>query len=307
MADLVAATAAVLALLCDHPAVVHVAGGTRFTDEIVAIDIRGFEDRGEVERLLKDAPSLMGHGAWSPYIMPISGGAGFTNDTLATRWSNFVMALPGANIYGTRMQQYSGRLMNNVHRREQEAWAAMDEEAKTQAVADKIALQRSRGRLDYGNCWTGPVSALTAEAQALTDGLEAMSGDVLVAAREMPGVINVETGFRANEYFSYVTVTPSADEDAVRRQLTAITGGEVRFDRFFYPTLSAAIRKASEAPVLEYNVPDTRFGDIDRVAIARQDETVWDHLGEMGQSTEIEREIAKRQHAGQVGFHANAW
>lgn len=225
MADLAAATAAVLALLCDSPAVVHVNMVSDYN--VVGIYVRGSEDRAEVERLLEGTP-------YSTVVHSTLRFGDLTSDTMATKWTRFVATWWWPpDRWPAFMGRYRNRLFEDVSRREEQTFAAMDEEAKTQAIGNIIARRRDHGSRKFGNCWTGPVAPLNAEVKALYDGLEAMQAEVLAAALDMPGVINAETGvyIREREYASIVTVTPSADEDAVIRQVTAINGGTVHINQ----------------------------------------------------------------------------
>lgn len=221
MTDMAAAAATILALVCDIQGVVHVAADTH-SSAAIGITIRGEQDRAEVERLLEGTPH-------STVISSTVGFGDFTGDTLATKWATVAGWWGYRYRWPAPIQRYRNRLMKDAMRREEEAFAAMDEEAKNQAIADLIARRREQGHWKFGNCWTGPVSPINATVQALHDGLEAMQAKVQAAALEMPGVIDATTGIdsSARTYVSIVTVTTLADEDKVARQLTAINGGAV--------------------------------------------------------------------------------
>lgn len=149
MTDMAAAVATVLALVCDNPAVVHVGSDMRSTDA-VGIYVRGLVDRAEVQRLVEDAPYF------TVVVSTVQFGD-FTNDTLATKWTRFVARwVNNPNYWPEAMQRYRTRLFEDVQRREEEAFAALDEEAKTQAIADIIARRRDRGARKFGNCWSVP-------------------------------------------------------------------------------------------------------------------------------------------------------
>jgi hypothetical protein len=314
MSDMATAVATVLALVCDIPHVVDVAAGNRFGSDIVHIVVRGHEDRAEVDALVDDD---LGGEVYS-YVTAISGGLKITRDHFLTKLALHSSSWPRAMDYGSVMNRVNDRLMKAAFRREEAAWDDLNEDAKNLAVADHVAWHRNHGLINYGNCWTGPVSDLSDTTKTLIAGLDDVSAEVLAAARDMPGVIDVTTSFRSTGYFSDVTVTPSADEDAVTKRLTDINGGTVWISRFFYPNLHAAVIEQIEldnqtpaprnhAEMVALAEADEARGDpLDRASLRRQDAAVWAQMGELRQNEAIEAEIARHHDAGDTSF-GNSW
>ena len=316
MADLAAAVATVLALVCDIPHVVDVAAGNRFGSDIVHIVVRGHEDRAEVDALVDDD---LGDEVYS-YVTAISAGLNVTGDTLGTRWARYVRSLAAYHGDDSRMRQWSQKLSKGVHRREEAAWDELNEDAKNQVVADNVARHRNQGLINYGNCWTGPVSDLSDTTKTLIAGLDDVSAEVLAAARDnMPGVIDVTTIIRNDGYWVMATATPTVDDDALTRRLAEITGGgQVSIFQFFYPNLHAAVIKQREldnqtpaprnhAEMVALAEADEARGDpLDRESLRRQDAALWASMGELRQSEAIEAEIARHHDAGDTDF-GNSW
>lgn len=59
------------------------------------------------------------------------------------------------NIYGTPENKKLEELMKDVEAREAEVWASMTPEEKQAAIEKEVDRQRSGGRPDFGNCWSG--------------------------------------------------------------------------------------------------------------------------------------------------------
>lgn len=146
MSEIAAAAAAVLALVCELPGVVDVGAANRHGTEEVVVTVT---DSSWYERVSRKAGATV-------RVRPLFGLGSFTGNTLATKWADFVTVLPGASTYGTRMQRFHDRLLNDVMRREAEAWNAMGSDAQAQAVTEAIAQQRSKGQTGFGNCWQQP-------------------------------------------------------------------------------------------------------------------------------------------------------
>ena len=144
MAELTAALATALALVCDIPGVVDVNAGNVHSNQEVVVTV---VDDAAVEEVRRRSPYLR--------TTHLFGVGSFTGDTLATRWAKFSMSLPGASTDGTAMQQWSDGLLMAVLDREKEAWAAMSATEQNQAVAETIAERQRRGATDFGNCWSG--------------------------------------------------------------------------------------------------------------------------------------------------------
>jgi len=134
----------------DIPEVIDMSVEDLFGEHVVVIWIPTSAEREKVKSLLSEVGD-----SYTLRIAPLLGLGFFTGNSEDTKRVLSLVDFGPHNIYWPAEDDKVEALIRSIEIREARVWAAMSEADKRSAIEKEIVKQRSFGRHDFGNCWSG--------------------------------------------------------------------------------------------------------------------------------------------------------